>query len=52
MTGPNTRTCGEGEVEDYLKSRPSKPKAAYQTKRPRGRPRKSGRLMITDSTQQ
>jgi predicted DNA-binding transcriptional regulator AlpA len=41
MTGPNTRTWGEGEIEDYLDSRPSAPKPAIPTKRPRGRPRKT-----------
>jgi predicted DNA-binding transcriptional regulator AlpA len=45
MTGPNTRTWSEGEIETYVNSRPAAPKPAYPTKRPRGRPRK-----ITAST--
>jgi predicted DNA-binding transcriptional regulator AlpA len=41
LTGPNTRTWGEDEVENWLDSRPTAPKPAIPTKRPRGRPRKS-----------
>ena len=52
LTGPNTRTFDEKKIEAWLESRPTKPKQAYQTKRPRGRPRKSGRLITAESTPQ
>jgi predicted DNA-binding transcriptional regulator AlpA len=47
LTGPNSRTWGEGEVEEYLKSRPTAPKAAHKAKRPRGRPRKADATAVT-----
>lgn len=40
LTGPNSRTWREDEVERWLDSRPTALKAAYPVKRPRGRPRK------------
>ena len=41
LTGPNTRTWGEDEVDEYLASRPTGPKAVSpKAVRPRGRPRK------------
>jgi hypothetical protein len=40
LTGPNCRTWGEGEVQDYLDSRPTAPKPPTPTRKPRGRPRK------------
>jgi hypothetical protein len=40
-TGPNTRTWGEGEVQEYIDNSPTEPKPAPVAKRPRGRPRKS-----------
>ncbi len=40
LTGPNSRTWGEAEVQRWLSSRPSGPKAAPVVKGPRGRPRK------------
>jgi hypothetical protein len=41
LTGPNSRTWGEGEIDDYLDSRPTAPKPVIPAKRPRGRPRKA-----------
>jgi hypothetical protein len=43
MTGPNTRTWGEDEVEDWLVSRPTaaKPPPPLKPGSRRGRPRKS-----------
>jgi predicted DNA-binding transcriptional regulator AlpA len=43
LTGPNSRTWGEDEVQEYLASRPIKPKATHPLKpgSRRGRPRKS-----------
>ena len=40
LTGPNTRTWGEGEVNDWLDTRPVAPKPLPPARRPRGRPRK------------
>jgi predicted DNA-binding transcriptional regulator AlpA len=43
LTGPNTRTWGEDEIQEYLDSRPSAPKPAPpigENKR-RGRPLRS-----------
>jgi hypothetical protein len=40
LTGPNSRTWDEGEIEGYLASRPTASKPLPETKRPRGRPRK------------
>jgi hypothetical protein len=40
LTGPNSRTWGEDEVDAWLASRPVAPKALPPTARPRGRPRK------------
>jgi predicted DNA-binding transcriptional regulator AlpA len=42
LTGPNSRTFDEKKVEEWLSSRPTAPKPAIPTKRPRGRPRKVG----------
>jgi predicted DNA-binding transcriptional regulator AlpA len=39
LTGPNSRTWGENEIEDYLASRPVEPKSAIPLKKgQRGRP--------------
>jgi hypothetical protein len=40
LTGPNSRTWGEDEVEAYLAGRPTKSKAMPKPKRRPGRPRK------------
>jgi hypothetical protein len=40
LTGPNSRTWDEVDVDDWLASRPVAPKLAHPAKRPRGRPRK------------
>lgn len=40
-TGPNTRTWGEDEVQSWLETRPTAPKAAPIVKCRRGRPRKA-----------
>jgi hypothetical protein len=44
LTGPNSRTWAEDEVEEWLASRPTGPKAGpiFKSRRP-GRPRKSAR---------
>jgi predicted DNA-binding transcriptional regulator AlpA len=52
LTGPNTRTWGEGEVEAYITTRPVEPKAIVRKprsewKRRPGRPRKTA---PTDAT--
>jgi hypothetical protein len=41
LTGPNTRTWGEREVQRWIDSRPTEPKPAPVVKRRRGRPRKA-----------
>jgi predicted DNA-binding transcriptional regulator AlpA len=44
MTGPNSRTWSEDEVERWLANRPIDPKGAHPVRpgsRPRGRPRKA-----------
>jgi hypothetical protein len=41
LTGPNTRTWGEDEVEAWLRSRPIEPKAAPVVRGRRGRPPKN-----------
>jgi hypothetical protein len=42
LTGPNTRTWGEDEVDAWVRSRPIGPKAIPPVKKGRrGRPRKS-----------
>lgn len=41
LTGPNSRTWGEGEVEEWHATRPSEPKPTPSTKGRRGRPRKA-----------
>ena len=41
LTGPNTRTWGEDEVDQYVATRPTAPKPAPTVSRPRGRPRKA-----------
>jgi hypothetical protein len=43
LTGPNTRTWGEDEVEDYLANRPTAPKPAPNPPRRPGRPKKADR---------
>jgi predicted DNA-binding transcriptional regulator AlpA len=40
LTGPNSRTWGENEVEAYLASRPTAPKPTPKPPRSPGRPRK------------
>jgi hypothetical protein len=40
LTTQNSRTWGEGEVQDWINSRPSEPKPTPKPKRRRGRPRK------------
>jgi hypothetical protein len=40
LTGPNTRTWGEGEIQEYIDARPVGPKPTPQPKRRPGRPRK------------
>jgi predicted DNA-binding transcriptional regulator AlpA len=41
LTGPNSRTWTEDEVQAWLDSRPSAPKPAPSAKKPRGRARKA-----------
>ena len=41
LTGPNTRTWDESEVETWLASRPTAPKATPNPPRRPGRPRKA-----------
>jgi len=41
LTGPNTRTWGEGEINAWLSARPTASKPLLPTRRPRGRPRKT-----------
>jgi hypothetical protein len=41
LTGENSRTWGEGEVQDWIDSRPVKSKPTPNPKRRRGRPRKA-----------
>jgi predicted DNA-binding transcriptional regulator AlpA len=43
MTGPNSRTWDQGEVEDWLDSRPAAQKAVPKSK---GRPRKADRAGV------
>jgi hypothetical protein len=40
LTGENQRTWGDGEVQTWIKNRPSKPRITNTPPRPRGRPRK------------
>jgi hypothetical protein len=40
LTGPNTRTWGEDEVDQYVATRPTGPKPTPAVTRRRGRPRK------------
>jgi predicted DNA-binding transcriptional regulator AlpA len=40
LTGPNSRTWGEHEVEDWLAGRPTAPKPTPNPPRRPGRPRK------------
>jgi len=51
LTGPNSRTWGEDEVQDYLDSRPTAAKPALPVKRPRGRPRKGAAAATTAAEQ-
>jgi predicted DNA-binding transcriptional regulator AlpA len=41
LTGPNSRTWSEDEVQAWLDARPTAPKPAPAVTRPRGRPRKA-----------
>ena len=41
LTGPNSRTWSEEEVDTWLANRPVAPKLVPIAKRPRGRPRKA-----------
>jgi len=41
LTGPNTRTWGEDEVNGWVTSRPVASKPLLPARRPRGRPRKT-----------
>jgi predicted DNA-binding transcriptional regulator AlpA len=41
LTGPNSRTWDEAEVQAWLDRRPTAPKPVPVVKRPRGRPRKA-----------
>ena len=41
MTGPNTRTWGEDEIDDWISARPAAAKPLLPARRPRGRPRKA-----------
>ena len=41
LTGPNTRTWAEDEVDGWMNSRPTAPKPLLPARRPRGRPRKT-----------
>jgi predicted DNA-binding transcriptional regulator AlpA len=41
LTGPNSRTWDEAEVQEWLDSRPTAPKPAPAVKGHRGRPRKA-----------
>ena len=50
LTGPNSRTWGEDEVEAWLDARPVEPKAVPPAKRPRGRPRKAAPGTFTAET--
>jgi predicted DNA-binding transcriptional regulator AlpA len=43
LTGPNSRTWGENEVQRWLDSRPTNPKPTPIVKGRRGRPRKTDR---------
>jgi predicted DNA-binding transcriptional regulator AlpA len=43
LTGPNSRTWGEDEVEDWLARRPTGPKRTPDPSRRPGRPRKPTR---------
>jgi predicted DNA-binding transcriptional regulator AlpA len=49
MTGPNTRTWDEGEVEAWIMSQPAAPRAMPQVEGKRGRPRgaRTGRWTVT-----
>ncbi len=41
LTGANSRTWTEDEVNEWLDSQPEDPKPALPAKKPRGRPRKT-----------
>jgi predicted DNA-binding transcriptional regulator AlpA len=41
LTGPNTRTWAEGEIDDWILTRPVAPKPVPPARRPRGRLRKA-----------
>ena len=49
LTGPNSRTWNEDEVDEWLATRPVAPKAAHPAKRPRGRPRKTEQESIAST---
>ena len=46
LIGPNSRVWDEGEIQAWIDSRPTAPKATPSTKR-RGRPRKADRPGVT-----
>jgi len=43
LTGPNSRTWGEAEVQAWIAKRPTAPKPTPQTQHRPGRPRKAER---------
>ena len=43
LTGPNSRTWGEDEVQAWIAKRPTAPKPTPQSQRRPGRPRKAER---------
>ena len=43
LTGPNSRTWGEDEVQAWIAKRPTAPKRTPQSQRRPGRPRKAER---------
>ena len=47
LTGPNSRTWSEAEVQKWLDGRPTNPKPAPVVKGRRGRPRKTERQQAT-----
>jgi predicted DNA-binding transcriptional regulator AlpA len=49
LTGPNSRTWDEAEVETWLASRPTGPKPAPVVKSRRGRPPSADRTVETEA---